>query len=65
MATDVVGMIISGACTGIGVATGNFVYDKYVKHHLEKADKVVTKIKNVGEDVYGRREEEPANDGKL
>lgn len=56
---------MQGLATGIGVAAGNFIYDKYVKHHLEKADSVVNKIKNVGEGVYGSRKEELENDGKV
>ena len=63
--SDFLGYVVQGLATGIGVAVGNFTYDKYIKHHLEKADNVVTKIKNVGEGVYGRREEELADDGKV
>jgi len=62
--TDFVGSIVAGIATGIGVAAGNFIYDRYVKGHLEKADSVVTKIKTF-EVRNGRREEEFEVDGKV
>ena len=62
--TDYIGYTIQGLFTGIGVCVGSFVYDKYVKSHLEKADRVVTKIKTF-EVLNGRREEESETDGKV
>jgi hypothetical protein len=42
--TDYMAFIVQGLFTGIGTATGLWVYDKYVKPKLEKGHEHIQKI---------------------